>query len=73
MKQIIMMLAAMLLAQPVWAVENVSSPSNTQQMHQRMLEIRKQQRELRAKIRAEQVAAQLKQEVERNAAIRRGE
>ncbi|WP_198245452.1 hypothetical protein [methane-oxidizing endosymbiont of Gigantopelta aegis] len=74
MKQLIMMLAVMLAASNVWAVEGESSPSDTQQiMRQHMLEMRKQQREIRAKIRAEQVAAQLKQEVERKAAMRRGE
>ena len=74
MKQLIMTLAVMLFAGNVWALNNVSSPANEQQiMRQKMLEIRKQQRELRAKMRADQVAMQLKQEVERKAAMRRGE
>ncbi len=74
MKQLIMMLAVMLFTGSVWAENNVSSSASEQQiMRQQMLEIRKQQRELRAKMHADQVAMQLKQEVERKAAMRRGE
>ncbi|BCX89110.1 hypothetical protein MIN45_P1480 [Methylomarinovum tepidoasis] len=73
MKKRILSFLILSLSGSVTAFEQNQPPAERDLVRQKMLEVRKRQEVVRARYRAEQVARKLKKEVDRKAAMRRGE